>query len=128
MIDLKNAIVNSGSRRLICKVPANAKPGETHNLIQCYELRSDMMPVPVAPGQIGLSFRTIVVPIDIEEDPVNILGIIHNIRFLDDLPDKGQKYMNMISDYEHIMMQNKAGRAGITMASSLPKTPNKILM
>ena len=117
------AIINSGSRKLIGELDSrDSKPGDVVTVYGAHELRSDMFLVPTQQGPITITQNNIV-PLDSEEDPVDIYVCIDNIRWFDEMGDKGLKYDNMVSQFEEIMMQNRAQRAGLTMARSVPKAP-----
>jgi hypothetical protein len=47
--------------------------------------------------------------------------MIDNIRWFDEMEDRGLKYDNMVAQFEEIMMQNRAQRAGLSMARNMPK-------
>jgi hypothetical protein len=123
------AIINSGSRKLIGELlNRESKPGDIVKVYSAWELRSDMFLVPTQQGPITISQNNIV-PMDAEETAVDIDIVIDNIRWFDDMADKGLKYDNMIAQFEEIMMQNRAQRAGITTAKSIPKNNGgKILL
>jgi hypothetical protein len=117
------AIINSGSRKLIGELDSrDSKPGDVVKVYNAYELRSDMFLIPTQQGPITITQNN-VVPLDVEETPVDIYACIDNIRWFDEMEGRGQKYENMIASFEEIMMQNRAQRAGITTARTVPKAP-----
>lgn len=80
--------------------------------------------MPVGPSQVQLQMmsQNNVVPIDSEIDPVDIKVIkVDNIRYFDEMVDKGQKYLIMISQLEENIMKEKAEKAGISIAHNIPK-------
>jgi len=116
------AIVNSGNRRLIGEIVEekdDIQPGDNVIVHNAVELRCDMFLLPTPQGPIGLQ-KTTVTPIDAEENAVDILVKVDNIRWFDDMVDRGRKYENMVSEFEDAMIQNRANRAGIAMARSMP--------
>ena len=124
------AIVNSGSRKLIGELESrSSRPGDSVTVFKAYELRSDMFLVPTQQGPITITQNN-VVPLDVEEGPVDIYAIIDNIRWFDEMDDRGLRYDNMVAQFEEIMMQNRAQRAGLTMARNVPREPppGKILL
>ena len=117
------AIVNSGSRKLIGELENRShSPGDTAPVFKAYELRSDMFLVPTPQGPITIHQNNIVY-LDQEEGPVDIDVKIDNIRWFDEMEDRGLKYENMVAQFEEIMMQNRAQRAGLSMARNMPKEP-----
>jgi hypothetical protein len=122
---MAKAIVNSGNRRLIGYVvedKSEAMPGDNIVVRGAYELRCDIFLLPTPQGPVGVQKST-VTPVDIEEDGVDVLCKIDNIRWFDEMKDRGQKYENMISEFEDVMMQNRAARAGLVTAKQQPKGP-----
>lgn len=116
------AVVNSGNRRLIGDIvedKSEAMPGDNVIVQGAYELRCDMFLVPTPQGPVGVQKST-VTPVDIEEEAVDVLVKIDNIRWYDEMKDRGQKYENMIAEFEEIMMQNRAARAGLVTAKQQP--------
>ena len=127
---VNKAIVNSGIRKLIGELDKRScVPGEFVTVFKAYELRSDMFLVPTQQGPITITQNN-VVPLDVEEGPVDIYAIIDNIRWFDEMDDRGLRYDNMVAQFEEIMMQNRAQRAGLTMARNVPREPppGKILL
>jgi hypothetical protein len=117
------AIVNSGSRKLIGELDSrDSKPGDIVMVYKAYELRSDMFLIPTPQGPITITQNN-VVPLDVEENPVDISVCIDNIRWFDQMEGRGQKYENMIASFEEVMMENRAQRAGLTTARNVPKAP-----
>lgn len=117
------AIVSSGNRKLIGALSDRTlKPGQVTVVHNAFELRCDMFMLPTAQGPIGLHKNT-VVSLDAEETGVDISVFIDNIRWFDEMPDKGQKYDNMVAEFEEIMMETRAQRAGLVTARNVPK-PN----
>lgn len=130
----EKVILNSGNRRLIGEVSIQhgvdstgrpdtlrPKPGSTTVVYKAYELKCDMFLIPTPQGPMGLQKST-VVPVDTEEDAVDVHVHIDNIRYFSDMPDKGRKYELMVSEFEEMMMQNRANRAGLTVAKSVPSS------
>jgi hypothetical protein len=121
------AIVNSGCRKLIGKIDTrNSKPGDSVVVHSAYELRCDMFLLPTQQGPISIQQNNVVY-LDSEESPVDICAVIDNIRWFDEMEDRGLKYDNMMLQFEDIMIQNRAQRAGITMAKSVPKQKSNII-
>lgn len=120
------AIVNSGNRRLIGEIleeKDDIQPGDNVIVHGAYELRCDMFLLPTPQGPVGIQ-KTTVTPVDAEEEGIDILAKVDNIRWFDDMKDRGRKYENMISEFEDVMIQNRANRAGIAVARNVPKEPN----
>jgi hypothetical protein len=125
---MSKAIVNSGNRRLIGEIleaKDDIQPGDNVIVHGSYELRCDMFLLPTQQGPVGIQ-KTTVVPVDAEEDGVDILVKVDNIRWFEDMPDRGRKYDNMIAEFEDAMIQNRANRAGLSVARSMPKNPGLI--
>lgn len=122
---MSKAIVSSGNRRLIGDIvedKTEALPGDNVVVRGAYELRCDMFLLPTPQGPVGVQKST-VTPVDIEEEGVDILVKIDNIRWFDEMKDRGQKYENMISEFEEMMMQNRAAKAGLVTARPQPQGP-----
>jgi hypothetical protein len=116
---MAKAIINSGNRRLIgdlIEVKDEVQPGDNVIIRKAVELRCDMFLIPTPQGPVGIQKST-VTPLDAEEEPVNLLVKIDNIRWFDDMPDRGRKYDLMVQEFEDVMIQNRASRAGLTMPS-----------
>lgn len=77
--------------------------------------------LPTQQGPIGIHKNT-VISLDAEETAVDISVFIDNIRWFDEMPDKGQKYDLMVAEFEDIMMQTRAQRAGLVTARNVPKS------
>jgi hypothetical protein len=115
------AIINSGSRKLIGELNSRSfVPGDSVTVYKAYELRSDMFLVPTPQGPSTIPLNNVVF-LDQEEGPVDIGASIDNIRWFDEMEDRGLKYDNMVAQFEEIMMQNRAQRAGLSMARNMPK-------
>jgi len=123
------AIINSGSRKLIGELDSrSSKPGDIVTVFNAYELRSDMFLLPTQQGPITITQNNVTY-VDADEDPVDIYANIDNIRWFDEMGDRGLKYENMVASFEEIMMQNRAQRAGLSMARNVPKAPpTKIIL
>ena len=122
---MTKAIVNSGNRRLIgdlVEAKDDVQPGDNVIVQGAYELRCDMFLLPTPQGPVGIQ-KTTVTPVDAEENGVDILVKVDNIRWFEDMTDRGQKYENMVSEFEDVMVQNRANRAGIAVARNVPKGP-----
>lgn len=119
------AIVSSGNRRLIGEICVeDAQPGDNVIVTNALELRCDMFMLQTPQGPVGIQ-KTTVLPLDAEEEPVDILVKIDNIRWFHEMKDRGRKYDNMVAEFEHMMIQNRAGRAGIAVAQQVPKPKPK---
>ncbi len=120
---MAKAIVNSGNRRLIgdlVEAKDEIQPGDNVIIHKAVELRCDMFLIPTPQGPVGIQ-KTTVTPVDAEEDAVDILVKIDNIRWFDDMNDRGRKYDLMIMEFEDVMMQNRANRAGLAMPRNTPQ-------
>ena len=120
---MSKAIVNSGNRRLIGEIledKDDVQPGDNIVVQAALELRCDMFLLPTPQGPVGIQ-KTTIIPVDAEEDAVDILVKVDNIRWFGDMADRGQKYENMISEFKDILVQNRAQRAGLTIARDVPK-------
>lgn len=117
------AIISSGNRKLIGEVEDRTlTPGQNTKVHNAYELRCDMFMIPTQQGPIGIHKNT-VVSIDAEETAVDICACIDNIRWFDEMQDRGQKYDLMVAEFEEIMMQTRAQRAGLVTARNVPQQP-----
>jgi hypothetical protein len=121
------AIVSSGTRKLVCKIWDKASPGNVYMLKDCYEFYSNMMLLPTPKG-LGLSYKSTIVPVDIEEEPVDVLAMVDNIRFFHEMKDSGLKYTNMIAEYEDTMLKNRAGRANLSIERDMPDGKGKLIL
>lgn len=122
---MAKAIVNSGNRRLIGELVEgkdDVQPGDNVIVQNAVELRCDMFLLPTPQGPVGVQ-KTTVTPIDSEEEGVDILVKIDNIRWFEDMKDHGRKYDNMVAEFEEMMMQNRAQRAGLQVARNVPQEP-----
>lgn len=120
---MSKAIVNTGNRRLIGELledKDDIQPGDNVIVHNALELRCDMFLLPTPQGPIGVQ-KTTVTPVDAEEEGVDILVKIDNIRWFEDMTDRGRKYDNMVAEFEQVMMQNRAHRAGIAVAQNVPQ-------
>lgn len=120
---MAKAIVNSGNRRLIGDIVESkddVQPGDNVIVLNAVELRCDMFLLPTPQGPIGVQ-KTTVTSLDSEEEGVDILVKIDNIRWFDDMKDRGRKYDLMVQEYEEVMMQNRAQRAGLQVARNVPQ-------
>ena len=121
------AIISSGNRKLIGELnDRNLQPGQVTVVQNAYELRCDMFMLPTPQGPIGIHKNT-VISLDAEESAVDISAMIDNIRWFDEMPDRGKKYDLMVAEFEDIMMQTRAQRAGIVTARDVPNK-SSILM
>jgi len=125
----KRAIVNSGSRKIIGDVEEFGDgplpgPGNITTIKNAWELRCDMFLVPTPQGPIAMN-KTSCVPIDAEEEETEITVMIDNIRYYDDMKDRGRKYELLIDEIKEVMLQTRANRAGIQTASQAPQAPQK---
>jgi hypothetical protein len=125
--DKMMAIVNSGNRRLVGMVPDGAVPNTVVTVEKAYELRCDMFMVMTQNGPIGLHKNTMV-PVDAEEDAVDVTVAIDNVRFFNDMPDRGRKYDAMIQEIQEQMIQNRANKEGLTIARKVPPPPKSGLI
>ena len=66
------------------------QPGDNVIVHGSYELRCDMFLLPTQQGPVGIQ-KTTVVPVDAEEDGVDILVKVDNIRWFEDMPDRGRE-------------------------------------
>lgn len=117
------AIVSSGNRRLIGEILEDkdeVQPGDNVIIQGAVELRCDMFLLPTPQGPVGIQ-KTTVTPVDAEEEGVDILVKIDNIRWFEDMTDRGRKYDNMVQEFEQAMIQNRANRAGLTVAQNVPQ-------
>lgn len=121
------AIVSSGNRRLIGEILEDkdeVQPGDNVIIQGAVELRCDMFLLPTPQGPIGIQ-KTTVTPVDAEEEGVDILVKIDNIRWFEDMTDRGRKYDNMVQEFEQTMIQNRANRAGLSVAQNVPQQGSK---
>jgi hypothetical protein len=114
---------------LICLVNKGTNPGDSVIAYGAYELRCDMYLIPTQDGPATIPQNSVVY-LDAENSPVNINIKVDNIRFFDDMEDRGLRYDNMVAQFEEIVMQTRAQRAGLSVArNNAPKqTQGKILI
>lgn len=115
-----NAIVNSGSRKLVCFVNNSLKPGDIDIAENAFEFRTDLIVIPTPNGP-GKMLDASVVPLDAEDKAVDIHCKIDNIRWFKDMEDKGQKYINMIEQLKQSLIATRAQKANISVAKTMPK-------
>jgi hypothetical protein len=135
----KKAIIVSGCRKLIgtvdlinedCKDLGECEvPGLVVKIRDAVEFRIDGVLSP-SPDGMGLMFQHIpaIVPLDLEEKPVDISVRVDSIRFFDEMEDKGRRYDSMLADFEQRLIQARAAKAGIIPANTMPKQKSKITL
>jgi DNA replicative helicase MCM subunit Mcm2 (Cdc46/Mcm family) len=137
---MSNAIINSGNRRLICECPTSysvpsfsgvttkeVKPGDVVTVTNAYELRCQSFLIPTPEGPI-LMHQNMVVPVDSEEESVEMEVKIDNIRWFKSMKDQGRKYNLLIEEFEERIMAARAESAGIAMAKRRPPTKSNIIL
>lgn len=124
---MKKAIVVSGCRKIIGEVPNGISLGQNVTVSNAVEFRLDAVLVPTPDGRgLGLQHVPAIVPLDLEEKPVDIWVKVDNIRLFDDMEDKGRRYETMLSEFEQMLIQARAAKAGIIPANTMPKEVPKI--
>lgn len=114
------AIIDSGTRRLVGQVEGGyASVGEVAKIHKAVELEASITRIPMQQGIANLH-QPIMIPIDLEDHPVTITVMIHNIRWFHEMEDKGKSYMHMYSMLEKQMTQERAKKAGIEIAQRIP--------
>lgn len=116
------AIVVSGARRLVGKVLAGTEVGDVAEMKQAVELDVSVTRLPAGPqGQIANLAAPVMVPIDSEEDAVDIKVLVHSVRYFDDMADKGARYTRMYGDLQGQLLQMRARRLNIEPAREMPR-------
>jgi len=125
--NVKKVIVCSGCRRLIGEIETDSSvsPGENVTLKKAAELHTEVLFMPSPDGRLGTSIQHFVLALDAEEDFVDISVRVDNIRFFDDMPDKGLKYENMMARFEQQITAHRAEKANIKMAHKMPNQQTK---
>lgn len=126
-MDYAKAVVVSGCRKLVGTVYAPKDepwptPGDTVKMQNVFEFRHDvtLLPNPHAPGGITAVQSKGVLPLDCEEKGVDIFVRIDNIRWFEDMEDKGRKYEEMIADCEQALVYERAAKSNIVPARNMP--------
>lgn len=124
---MKKAIVVSGCRKLVGEIFESVSPGENITVINAVEFRLDGFLVPTPDGRgMAIQYFPKLVPLDLEEKPIDIWVKVDNIRLFDDMEDKGRRYETMLSEFEQMLIQARAAKAGIISANTVPKQTPKI--
>lgn len=124
---MKKAIVNSGDRRLIGECEDSVKPGDVCVVKNAYELRCNSYLIPT-PNGLAMVHKNTVVSLDSEEEAVDIDVKIDNIRWFDQMKDRGRKYDLMIAEFEEAFVKDRAAKAGITTAKTMPTGKSSIIL
>ena len=126
-MEYNKAIVVSGCRKLVGSVCVLKDkplpiPGDSVKMQNVFEFRHDvtLLPNPHAPGGIAAVQSKGVLPLDCEEKGVDIAVKIDNIRWFDDMDDKGRKYEEMIADCEQALVYERAAKSNIVPARNMP--------
>lgn len=116
------AIVDSGTRRLMGRVPAHTIVGTISPVLvkEAVELQCELTHFPTQRG-LGEMYTPSMHPVDFEDGPVDILVCIANLRFLADTPDCGARYFSLRDNLLAELQRARLQRLGITEASELPK-------
>lgn len=123
--DLAWAVIDSGSRRLVGRIPPGLAPGDKAHVEEAVELDVGCTRLPAGPqGQVATLYSPSMVPIDLEEGPTYIDVVISNVRYYADMNDRGRRYEEMYGQLMDQMVQARARRAGLSMANSLPQQGN----
>ena len=140
-----NAIVNSGNRRLLCNCPEKINiiadgywsknqytdrvviAGDIVTIKNAYELRCQSFLIPTPEGPI-LMHQNMVVPVDSEEDSVEMEVKIDNIRWFKNMKDEGRKYNLLVEEFEERIMAARAESAGISVAKRMPPKKSNIIL
>ena len=119
------AIVDSGTRRLVGMVPDTPiYPGDSILVREAVELETSVTRLPGQNGQPVSIIAPTMIPVDVEEDPVDIFVLVHNIRFFKNMKDQGRQYEMIREQLMNQLTQLKARRAGIEIIQSIPRNPS----
>lgn len=120
------AIVDTGTLRVLGRIAKCSIPGHTTIIKDALIIRRMTLPIlqPTGPNQIstvGMQLVPQCEPVDAEEGPTTLLGVVHNIRFFEDMRDKGDKYKMLYDNCLDMITKSHAHAAGIHLAPSMPK-------
>lgn len=119
---MRKAIVSTGCRKVLCEVCGDIQPGDITTLKDCYELVTEFVTIPTHAGLLR-NHTVSVMPVDAEDDKVDLEAKVDNIRYFDQMKDKGAKYVELIEQFEDQLIQSRAENAGIQVARNVPKSP-----
>jgi hypothetical protein len=128
-----NAIVNSGNRRLICECPTRINvdydicAGDIVTVKNAYELRCQSFLIPTPQGPV-MMHQNMVVPVDSEEESVEMQVKIDNIRWFKDMKDQGRKYNLLVEEFEERIMAARAESAGIAVTRKMPAQKSNLIL
>lgn len=121
------AIVDTGTLRLLGKIPDSLVVGHVVDIEDALILQCLLVPVQLPTGQIAEQMIQRFLPVDGARDSVCIRGLIQNVRYLSDMPDKGETFLEKHAQFKDMLTQgaaqDRARAAGIELVSSLPKGP-----
>lgn len=116
------AIVDSGTRRLLGRVPADTTLGDRSPVLvqEAFELQCELTRIPT-PNGLAEMYTPAMHPVDMEEGPTSVLVLIANIRFLEAFVDGGARYMTVRENLLRELQRARLQRSGISLASEMPK-------
>lgn len=117
------AVIDSGTRRLVGRTTKHATPGSVLTVHDAVELDTTVTRLPSPTGQLANLYSPSMIPVDVEEDVVDIDCVISNIRFFSGMKDKGRRYHQMYESLMDQIKQSRAKAAGITLEKSMPGAP-----
>lgn len=116
------AVVDSGTRRLVGKVPIDTVAGMRVTVEEAVELDCNITNLPGPQGTVAV-YSPSMKPVDIERSPVKIEALVQNIRFFPEMKDRGQQLELMYQDLLEQLDEVRARAAGIQRARSMPRPP-----
>jgi len=115
------ALIHTGGLRIIGKVPDGTKPGDVVTAKDCIELRAGLAVLPTPQGIVAQA-QLLAVLVDGAAGFVDIPLVVHTIRYLDDMEgEESDKYVRAIQERMEGAQRARAERAGITLATDLPR-------
>jgi len=116
------AIVDSGTRRLMGRVPTETTVGTTAPVLvkDAVELQCELTRIPT-PNGLAEMYTPAMHPVDMEDGPVDVLVSVANLRVLDALPDGGARYFSVRDNLLRELQRARMQRLGIVEASEMPK-------
>lgn len=119
--DIAWAVIDSGSRRIVGKVPLNLGPGDMCRIEEAVELDVSVTRLPAGPnGQTAALYAPSMIPIDLERGPITISALIHSIRYFSEMPDRGRSYEAQYCSLMDQIVEARARAAGLETAHSVP--------
>jgi hypothetical protein len=116
------AVIDSGTRRLVGQVLPPVSLGGQIVVSNAVELETSITRIPHPQGLANLG-QPIMIPLDLEDRPVTIQVLVNNIRWFDEMEDRGRSYLILYETLENQMVQERAKKAGLEIAKTKIQAP-----